>query len=426
MLMSSRVAKKPIIRAQNLGKQYRINAGTPAAPYMTLRDTLAGAARSPLKTLRRRKERLNGEMVWALKDMNFEVEPGEAVGVIGRNGAGKSTLLKVLSRITEPTTGRIELYGRVASLLEVGTGFSMELSGRENVYLNGAILGMSRAEIRHKFDEIVAFSEVEKFIDTPVKYYSSGMYLRLAFAVAAHLEPDILIVDEVLAVGDAAFQKKCLGKMSNAAAEGRAVLFVTHNFEAARAFCTRCLLVNQGMIVEDNTPAVSIAKAFELQQIANTHNTFEVQEIRSSNAVPKPVAVEVSASGKEMGEPISFNDDIVVSLELDSPVRDGHTFAFQVFTSTGVMIFNSFYRDNAANPPLKPGITQKICTTIPRSLLPGGTYEAAFAYMLPNAELFWSTRETWFEVQEVQSYRNEGLSVNREGLISLVLPWRSS
>jgi len=193
------------------------------------------------------------EIFWALKDVSFEVTPGEVVGIIGRNGAGKSTLLKVLSRITEPTSGRVEINGRVASLLEVGTGFHPDLTGRENVFLNGAILGMSRAEIRKKFDEIVAFAEVEKFLDTPVKRYSSGMYVRLAFAVAAHLEPDILVVDEVLAVGDVEFQKKCLGKMKDVAGQGRTVLFVSHNIGVVKELCSRAILLKAGRILADGS-----------------------------------------------------------------------------------------------------------------------------------------------------------------------------
>ena len=234
---------KPIIRASGVSKLYHIGAAR--QPHGTLREALAGAVRSPL---RRRGARGEGENLWALKDVSFDVQPGEVVGFIGRNGAGKSTLLKILSRITEPTSGRVELYGRVGSLLEVGTGFHPELTGRENVYLNGAILGMRKAEIDAKFDEIVAFSELEKFLDTPVKHYSSGMYTRLAFAVAAHLEPEILIVDEVLAVGDAAFQRKCLGKMEEVRHQGRTVLFVSHQLSAVEKICSRALVIRAGVV----------------------------------------------------------------------------------------------------------------------------------------------------------------------------------
>ena len=235
---------KPIIKVEGLGKQYRI--GARAERFPTLRDSLARAVRKPLHALRP-----NGhtQTFWALRDVDFEIAPGEVVGIIGRNGAGKSTLLKILSRITEPTTGCAELYGRVASLLEVGTGFHPELTGRENVFLNGAILGMRKAEIDRKFDEITAFAEIEKFIDTPVKRYSSGMYVRLAFAVAAHLEPEILIVDEVLAVGDVRFQKKCLGKMNEVAKGGRTVLFVSHNMRAVVQLCGNCIWINEGRVM---------------------------------------------------------------------------------------------------------------------------------------------------------------------------------
>jgi lipopolysaccharide transport system ATP-binding protein len=237
---------EPAIKIQGVSKQYRIGAVRDS--YATLRDALAVAVRSPFERLRSRSK-ANGNLIWALHDVTFDVAPGGVVGIIGRNGAGKSTLLKILSRITEPTTGRVELYGRVASLLEVGTGFHPELTGRENIFLNAAILGMPRKQIEKKFDEIVAFAEIEKFIDTPVKHYSSGMYVRLAFAVAAHIEPDILIVDEVLAVGDTAFQNKCLGKMQGVTRQGRTVLFVSHNMAAIKSLCNRVVLFEEGRIV---------------------------------------------------------------------------------------------------------------------------------------------------------------------------------
>ncbi len=241
------------IRVENLSKRYRIGQ---RERYKALRDTLTDALYAPFRAvasvLKGRRSASGGSpsnnFIWALKDVSFEVKRGEVVGIIGRNGAGKTTLLKVLSRITEPTEGYAEIHGRVGSLLEVGTGFHPELTGRENIYLNGAILGMRKAEIDRKFDEIVAFAEVEKFIDTPVKHYSSGMYVRLAFAVAAHLEPEILLVDEVLAVGDAAFQKKCLGKMGDVAKEGRTVLFVSHNMGAITRLCGRTLWIDEGCL----------------------------------------------------------------------------------------------------------------------------------------------------------------------------------
>jgi lipopolysaccharide transport system ATP-binding protein len=239
-----------VIRTDGLGKQYRI--GT-RERYRTLRDTLTDSLSRPMRVARRWLNGLPGdatrsETFWALRDVSFDVAAGTILGVIGRNGAGKSTLLKLLSRITEPTVGRIEIRGRVGSLLEVGTGFHPELTGRENVFLNGAILGMKRSEIARNFDDIVSFAEVEQFVDTPVKHYSSGMYMRLAFAVAAHLQPEILLVDEVLAVGDAQFQKKCLGKMGEVAKSGRTVLFVSHNMAAISTLCTDVLLLDHGRV----------------------------------------------------------------------------------------------------------------------------------------------------------------------------------
>jgi lipopolysaccharide transport system ATP-binding protein len=246
--VSERISSEIALRVSGLSKSYRI--GKQTEKYKTLRDTIAGIATAPLRRLRSARAAHSNadETIWALRDVSFEVRRGEVVGVIGRNGAGKSTLLKVLSRITEPTRGRAEIHGRVGSLLEVGTGFHPELTGRENIFLNGAILGMRRAEIRSKFDEIVSFSEISRFVDTAVKFYSSGMYLRLAFAVAAHLEPEILLVDEVLAVGDVLFQQKCIGKMEDVARVGRTVVFVSHNMAAVRSLCRTGLLLNEGRI----------------------------------------------------------------------------------------------------------------------------------------------------------------------------------
>ena len=263
---------KPIIQVRNLSKQYVL--GARQAGYGTLRESLVQAVRAPLDRLR--NGRVRPETLWALKDVSFEVQPGEVVGIIGRNGAGKSTLLKVLSQITDPTSGEIDLYGRVASLLEVGTGFHPELTGRENIYLNGALLGMRKAEIETKFDEIVAFSEVDQFLDTPVKRYSSGMYVRLAFAVAAHLEPEILVVDEVLAVGDAEFQKKCLGKMSDVARHGRTVLFVSHNMPAVKALCQRALLLDGGQISAEG----------DVDAVVNRYLTADSNDMARTGIIP--------------------------------------------------------------------------------------------------------------------------------------------
>jgi lipopolysaccharide transport system ATP-binding protein len=251
---------RPAILVEHISKQYHI--GGPQARYKTLRESAMEFLKSPLKKI----TSTGDQTIWALRDISFEVQPGEVVGVIGRNGAGKSTLLKLLSHITNPTEGRIEIYGRVGSLLEVGTGFHPELTGRDNIYLNGAILGMKRWEIARRFDEIVDFAEIEKFLDTPAKHYSSGMYMRLAFTVAAHLQPEILLVDEVLAVGDAEFQKKCLGKMGEVAKEGRTVLFVSHNMTAVKKLCHRAILLQKGVVIKDNLVTTVIRHYLEIEK----------------------------------------------------------------------------------------------------------------------------------------------------------------
>jgi len=310
---------KPIIRVQQLGKQFTL--GYRDVSYKTLRETLTTAAQSPWRRVQAGWRRLRGaapaaaaensaRRFWALQDVNFEIRPGEIVGVIGRNGAGKSTLLKVLSRVTEPTCGRVELYGRVGSLLEVGTGFHPELTGRENIFLNGAILGMRRTEIRRRFDEIVAFAGVEEFLDTPVKRYSSGMFMRLAFAVAAHLEPEILVIDEVLAVGDAEFQKKCLRKMQEVGRGGRTILFVSHNMAAVRNICHRGLILERGRIVDQGDVnqvvddyLVRLARQ-STDDIQAETATFVVHDVRvTSGGSPAiktfdPVEIRVSATAK--------------------------------------------------------------------------------------------------------------------------------
>jgi lipopolysaccharide transport system ATP-binding protein len=283
---------KPIIEVKNLSKVYNIGHEQKSAPgTLTFRDSLTQTVRKPLEIFT--GHRIEQEKFWALKDVNFEVNQGDVVGIIGRNGSGKSTLLKVLSRIVEPTEGEITMRGRVASLLEVGTGFHPELTGRENVYFNGAILGMSQKEIKSKFDEIVAFSEVEKFLDTPVKFYSSGMYVRLAFAVAAHLDPDILIVDEVLAVGDAAFQKKCLGKMKDVSGQGRTVLFVSHNMPSIQSLCNTGIYMDSGVI----------KKAGKIGDVANAYffggeNTSRTKFLRPEKSAVLAEAALEDGDGK--------------------------------------------------------------------------------------------------------------------------------
>jgi lipopolysaccharide transport system ATP-binding protein len=316
-----------IISVENLGKKYRLNHQTDRPRYTALRDVVA----NKVKGLFQNQNTPNGksfEDFWALKDVSFEVKRGEVVGIIGRNGAGKSTLLKVLSRITEPTIGEVRLKGRVASLLEVGTGFHPELTGRENIFLNGAILGMSRVEIKSKFDEIVSFADVEKFLDTPVKRYSSGMYVRLAFAVAAHLEPEILIVDEVLAVGDAEFQKKCLGKMQEVSrSHGRTVLFVSHNMQAVRNLCTKCLVMTGGTKTFDGNSAQAL-EAYQGQsghtEIWHYETSAAKRRISSSDLARIEKVWFVSKSPR-----LRFGDQFQIQIQL-SAVQDLESAFFDV------------------------------------------------------------------------------------------------
>jgi lipopolysaccharide transport system ATP-binding protein len=310
---------KPIIKVENLSKQYTI--GGRAEPYSTFRESLVRAAKFPLQAVRR--GRVNGQhKFWALKDINFQVMPGEVVGIVGRNGAGKSTLLKILSRITEPTTGRIELYGRVGSLLEVGTGFHPELTGRENIFLNGAILGMRREEIAKKFDEIVDFAEIEEFLETPVKRYSSGMYMRLAFAVAASLEPEILVIDEVLAVGDAEFQKKCLGKMGDVARAGRTVLFVSHNMTAVKSICQRAMVLQSGALAFDGAAAAAVDYYMRSGSDLPSLRVWSEEEMPGNDQI-KIRRAAVYALHKTVGEPILTSDDLVFEIEFYNHIESG-------------------------------------------------------------------------------------------------------
>ena len=311
---------KPIIKVENLSKRYRLGANQ--TPYSTFRESLMSAVKFPVKAFRRNDSSNGDNILWALKDVGFEVMPGEVVGIIGRNGAGKSTLLKILSRITEPTTGKIELYGRVGSLLEVGTGFHPELTGRENIFLNGAILGMRQTEIARKFDEIVDFAEIEKFIDTPVKFYSSGMYTRLAFAVAANLEPEILIVDEVLAVGDAEFQKKCLGKMKSVSEYGRTVLFVSHNMAAVKSICRRGILLKSGAMEFDG--AANAAVDFYMQGGSDLSSLREwtAGEMPGNDNI-KIRRAAVYAHDKSIGDAILTSDAFIFEIEFYNNIDNG-------------------------------------------------------------------------------------------------------
>jgi lipopolysaccharide transport system ATP-binding protein len=314
------------------------------------------------------------EEFWAVKDVSFEITQGERVGIIGRNGAGKSTLLKLLSRITEPTTGKIILGGKVASLLEVGTGFHPELSGRENIFLNGAILGMPRSEIRRKFDEIVEFAEVEKFLDTPVKRYSSGMYVRLAFAVAAHLEPEILIVDEVLAVGDAQFQKKCLGKMEDVSKnEGRTVLFVSHSMSTISSLCTRAILMESGRVKNDGDTSSSILAYYSSGQSSPTQINYEHSKIKPGDGFAQLVKAAIFKNGEISGEEINIDDEISIEIEFEILSYDDKVLPYpniHVYDAMGTCVFVSAPTTTTSH---KPGIYKSKCT-IPANFLNQGTY----------------------------------------------------
>jgi lipopolysaccharide transport system ATP-binding protein len=341
------------------------------------------AMRAPLKWLRSRADSRSQQRdeFWALKDVSFEVKQGEVVGIIGRNGAGKSTLLKILSRITEPTEGRIEIEGRVASLLEVGTGFHSELTGRENIFLNGAILGMSRVEIKRKFDEIVSFAEIEKFLDTPVKRYSSGMYVRLAFAIAAHLEPEILIVDEVLAVGDVQFQKKCLGKMDSVARKGRTVIFVSHNIGAVTQLCGRAILLERGALV-DSGDAATVANRY-LSEATNRQTAMSWPDDLHA---PGSDSVRLKSVRVVTGDRTTLLDSVdlrhLVGVEIEYTVfKDGVVFvpSLHLHNGEGILIFVSIdLEENWVRNPRRCGIYHSVAW-IPGNFLNTGTHYVSVA-----------------------------------------------
>jgi lipopolysaccharide transport system ATP-binding protein len=333
------------IRVENLGKQYRI--GGHVQQYQTLRENLGHNLLAPIRRIK--NGRPAREMFWALEDVSFEVKQGEVLGIIGRNGAGKSTLLKILSRVTEPTSGQIDIRGRVGALLEVGTGFHPELTGRENIFLNGAILGMKRTEIEKKFDEIVDFSEVEKFIDTPVKRYSSGMTLRLAFAVAAHLEPEILVVDEVLAVGDAEFQRKCLGKMTDVASEGRTVLFVSHNMSAVLRLTTESMVIDKGHLVLRAPTAEAVdfylSQGFSQEGI----RTWKSDEVPESAAPFKPHSIKILTKEGKISDTVRSTEPIQIEIEYElKEAITGLRVGIYLLSTHGEYIFTSFDTDDAA------------------------------------------------------------------------------
>lgn len=382
-----------VVRVENLGKKYIIGHQQ-QEPYTALRDVIANGAKSlgrqVLNPFGKRKPNPTIEEFWALKDVSFEIKRGDRVGIIGRNGAGKSTLLKILSRITEPTTGRISIKGRVASLLEVGTGFHPELTGRENIYLNGAILGMSKAEIKRKFDEIVAFAEVEKFLDTPVKRYSSGMYVRLAFAVAAHLEPEILVVDEVLAVGDAAFQQKCLGKMEDVGKEGRTVLFVSHNMDSIRRLCLSGVYLHLG-VVQNIGPIDSVISQYLGQSYTEGRSNVIYFENKTKTGyyIDRIEILEIDGAVKETlhtWDPIRFR----VIFYSPHNLKAGSV-VLQISTLSGVAItLCSTQPDSSFQTEFKEGMNQVDCI-FPRLMLSAGKYLIGAGLAIPHTE--WLYRE---------------------------------
>jgi lipopolysaccharide transport system ATP-binding protein len=426
------------IAVENLSKSYLIgHQASQREPYTALRDVIAREARNFARKgldLIRGREIVQGDEVeqfWALRDVSFEVKRGEVLGIIGRNGAGKSTLLKILSRITEPTRGRVVLRGKVASLLEVGTGFHPELTGRENIYLNGAILGMTKAEIKSKFDEIVAFAEVERFLDTPVKRYSSGMYVRLAFSVAAHLDPEILIVDEVLAVGDVDFQKKSLGKLNAVASkQNRTVLFVSHNLRAVETLCNRAILLDSGASImqADSHSVVS-------RYLADA-NTCNGERLWSRDSAPGSeklllLAVRILSADGRLQDRLTSNDDFYVELEFVARERSPNLcVGFDLTNSEGVTIFRTYQTDMRPEcwPRLDIGINRWRCE-VPRGLLNGGEFLLCPRIGIHNVS--WIVHED--AVIRFRMDLKHGVSplwhlaseTSRPGLLAPILDWKS-
>jgi lipopolysaccharide transport system ATP-binding protein len=420
-----------VITVENLSKKYVIDHQKHGSS-VTLRDALTNGARRFASKLRHPFSALVNDLTheefWALRDVNFEIQQGDRVGIIGRNGAGKSTLLKVLSRITEPTSGKVSIKGRVASLLEVGTGFHPELSGRENIFLNGAILGMSKAEIGNKFDEIIAFAEIERFLDTPVKRYSSGMYVRLAFAVAAHLEPEILIVDEVLAVGDAQFQKKCLGKMEEVGKDGRTVIFVSHNIQAVRQLCSKAILLESGALVESGSSQQVTELYF--QKTARTVTRQELSLV-ISQLPTDPVFKLESVSLFQLGLPVFefIQNGQPVEICIQYLVRQnikGLRVFIDLQDDQGVILFRSFHDEDNAQIPLMAAGSYVSRVTIPANML------AALPHLLCIKAGIFGVRYTLpeegicipFQVEQTSPYNRAYPADRFVGRLALVLDWQ--
>lgn len=388
------------ICAENLGKLYRIGG---REPYKTLRDSLARSFRrwQPLGSLEERDQH-----IWALKGVSFKISRGEVVGIIGRNGAGKSTLLKILSRITEPTEGNAEIHGRVGSLLEVGTGFHPELTGRENVYLSGALLGMKKREIDCRLDEIISFAEVGMFVDTPIKYYSSGMHVRLGFAVAAHLEPEILLVDEVLAVGDTAFQKKCLGKIGEVTKEGRTVLFVSHNMAAVQNLCPRCIMLENGRIAAQGE-TMNVVMTYLASSSQREVGDLRLREDRRGNGLIRFVSISFQGKSGEIGSALFSGEDLTIRLGYNM----GHELPPGTTLFVGISIHDRygdslFQCTNELTGQIQrdwPKSGQVICR-IPKLPLPKGTYSVNIFLSASGVISDWVADAAVFEVENSDFY----------------------
>jgi homopolymeric O-antigen transport system ATP-binding protein len=405
-----------VIRAEKLGKRYEI--GPLNSSPDTIRDSIASLLTAPF-----RKGKENGRTsFWALKDATFEVNRGDVVGIIGRNGAGKSTLLKILSRITEPTEGAAEILGRVGSLMEVGTGFHPELSGRDNIYLNGAILGMTRAEISRKFEEIIAFSEVEKFLDTPVKHYSSGMYVRLAFAVAAHLEPEILLVDEVLAVGDAAFQRKCLGKLSDVAGEGRTILFVSHNLTAVQNLCNKAYFLESGKLAASGSVREAIQNYLESQAV-DSESAFINRGDRHGSGKIRVKSLTVTSLRNPENGLIMSDDSLKIKIMYEGP-EEPICARFRVGIYD-LMNTPLFLLDSQTSGDFKSEIRGKgtvVCETDSLNVSPGLCY-VNVSVLVDSKIVDRVTQAVVFNVEPCAFYSNGRSFDRRESLFLLRQRW---
>lgn len=409
-----------VIKVEHLYKQYRlglVGTGTLTHDLNRWWHKVRGLEDpyEKVTVANKRTEKDDSEYVWALEDINFEVNQGEVLGIIGKNGAGKSTLLKILSKVTGPTKGDIKVKGRIASLLEVGTGFHPDLTGRENIFLNGAILGMTKSEIKSKFDEIVAFSGVEKYIDTPVKRYSSGMYVRLAFAVAAHLEPEILIVDEVLAVGDAEFQKKCLGKMKDVSGQGRTVLFVSHNMTAVRSLCTRALLLKQGGVVLDGD-IESVINSYEKTNAENINQNVFFDSLETALGNDQIRIKSISVTPDE----IDLEDEILISFEFWSLLPEQKiTLNFDLVNMREQTVFSSATLVNA----FASEVATAKCT-IPGHFLNQDVYYINVYFFTEEMRPIFNKRElVHFEVKEKE--RNYAYFGKVNGVVRPILKWES-